>query len=156
MLFDIHGKINIRIFKKQRRMSLKKVLLSSIILISVIFGIIYLFLLKTSTFEKIVSVDKEKISSIKIKKNSEEINLTNKNEIAKIWDEFSKMKLRKENQSTKGVNESYWISIFENNDQTYGLTFYNSDFLIIYNFDTRKSTQYKITNVNELKIPNLF
>ncbi|WP_404359703.1 DUF5301 domain-containing protein (plasmid) [Cytobacillus firmus] len=135
---------------------MKKTIIFSLVLVLGIFGFIYFYTLKSSSFEEIVLFNVEETTSIEIKKNSEEIILTDKNEIEKIMDDFSKIELRKNEQSDKGFNESYWISLFENNKQTYGLTFYDNNFINIYSFETRESSQFKVINENKLEIQNLF
>ncbi|EWG08608.1 DUF5301 domain-containing protein [Cytobacillus firmus] len=135
---------------------MKKTIIFSLVLVLGIFGFIYFYTLKSSSLEEIVLFNVEEITSIEIKKNSEEIILTDKNEIEKIMDDFSKIELRKNEQSDKGFNESYWISLFENNKQTYGLTFYDNNFINIYSFETRESSQFKVINENKLEIQNLF
>lgn len=141
---------------KKRGITLKKTIIFSLVLVLGIFGFIYFYTLKSSSFEEIVLFNVEETTSIEIKKNSEEIILTDKNEIEKIMDDFSKIELRKNEQSDKGFNESYWISLFENNKQTYGLTFYDNNFINIYSFETRESSQFKVINENKLEIQNLF
>ena len=135
---------------------MKKTIIFSLVLVLGIFGFIYFYTLKSSSFEEIVLFNVEETTSIEIKKNSEEIILTDKNEIEKIMDDFSKIELRKDEQSDKDFNESYWISLFENNKQTYGLTFYDNNFINIYSFETRESIQFKVINENKLEIQNLF
>ncbi|MFE4525848.1 DUF5301 domain-containing protein [Cytobacillus firmus] len=135
---------------------MKKTIIFSLVLVLGIFGFIYFYTLKSSSFEEIVIFNVEEITSIEIKKNSKEIILTDKNEIEKIMDDFSKIELRKDEQSDKDFNESYWISLFENNKQTYGLTFYDNNFINIYSFESRESSQFKVINDNKLEMQNLF
>ncbi|XIH35569.1 hypothetical protein C1N70_24865 (plasmid) [Cytobacillus firmus] len=137
-------------------MTLKKTIIFSLVIVLGIFGFIYFYTLKSSSFEEIVIFNVEEITSIEIKKNSKEIILTDKNEIEKIMDDFSKIELRKDEQSDKDFNESYWISLFENNKQTYGLTFYDNNFINIYSFESRESSQFKVINDNKLEMQNLF
>ncbi|MBN8203903.1 DUF5301 domain-containing protein [Bacillus sp. NTK034] len=135
---------------------MKKTIIFSLVIVLGIFGFIYFYTLKSSSFEEIVIFNVEEITSIEIKKNSKEIILTDKNEIEKIMDDFSKIELRKDEQSDKDFNESYWISLFENNKQTYGLTFYDNNFINIYSFESRESSQFKVINDNKLEMQNLF
>lgn len=64
------------------------------------------------------------------------------------------MKLKKMNEAKKASKESYWIRVYENEQETYGLTFYDQSFLETYDFSKKKdqTSEYQIVDANQVDI----
>lgn len=68
--------------------------------------------------------------------------------------ELSDVKLKKMNEAKKASKESYWIRVYENEQETYGLTFYDQSFLETYDFSKKKdqTSEYQIVDANQVDI----
>lgn len=122
------------------------------VIVLIVFGIYYIYNSRTHSFLNVISLDKEKLTSIEIKHNDEKVILNDKGEINNFINTVSYIKLKKSNKSAKGFDESYWIRIFEDDKEVYGLTFYDNGYLYSFNFSSDKTNKYKIVNDNDLDI----
>ncbi|MGZ9869905.1 DUF5301 domain-containing protein [Priestia endophytica] len=131
---------------------MKKFIISLIVIILIIFGIYYIYNSRTNSFNDAISVDKEKVSSIEIKNNDEKVVINNRDAINDFIDDLSNIKLKKINKSTQEFDESYWIRIFENGKEVYGLTFYDDDYVDSFDFSNKKTKNYRIVDDSNLDI----
>lgn len=136
----------------ERGLVLKKFIISLIVIILIIFGIYYIYNSRTNSFNDAIFVDKEKVSSIEIKNNDEKVVINNKDAINDFIDDLSDIKLKKSNKSTQEFDESYWIRIFENGKEVYGLTFYDDDHVDSFDFSNKKTKNYRIVDDSNLDI----
>lgn len=60
------------------------------------------------------------------------------------------VKKSKSGASGKGSRESYWVRLFKNDKESYGLTIYDNHYLDTYHFSDKKLNQYKIVETNNL------
>lgn len=117
-------------------------------------GIYFLINAKTYSFDNVASIDQNKVTSIQIEHDNERIMVEKKADIQKLLKEFSGMKLKKTNETKKTSKESYWIRVYENEKETYGLTFYDQTFLETYDFSKTKdqTSEYQIVDTNQVDI----
>lgn len=115
-------------------------------------GIYFLINAKTYSFDDVVSIDQNKVTSIQIEHDNERVKVEKKEDIQKLLKEFSGMKLKKTNEIKKTSKESYWIRVYENKKETYGLTFYDQAFLTTYDFSKTKdqTSEYQIVDANQV------
>lgn len=115
-------------------------------------GIYFLINAKTYSFDDVVSIDQNKVTSIQIEHDNERVKVEKKADIQKLLKEFSGMKLKKTNETKKTSKESYWIRVYENKKETYGLTFYDQAFLTTYDFSKTKdqTSEYQIVDANQI------
>lgn len=115
-------------------------------------GIYFLINAKTYSFDDVVSIDQNKVTSIQIEHDNERVKVEKKADIQKLLKEFSGMKLKKTNETKKTSKESYWIRVYENKKETYGLTFYDQAFLTTYDFSKTKdqTSEYQIVDANQV------
>lgn len=115
-------------------------------------GIYFLINAKTYSFDDVVSIDQNKVTSIQIEHDNERVKVEKKADIQKLLKEFSGMKLKKTNEIKKTSKESYWIRVYENKKETYGLTFYDQAFLTTYDFSKTKdqTSEYQIVDANQV------
>lgn len=117
-------------------------------------GIYFIINAKTYSFEDVASIDQNKVTSIQIEHDNERVKVEKKEDIQKLLKEFSGMKLKKTNETKKTSKESYWIRVYENEKETYGLTFYDQTFLETYDFSKTKdqTSEYQIVDTNQVDI----
>lgn len=109
---------------------------------------------KTYAFDDVVSIDKDKVTSIQIEHDDERVVVDKKEDIQKLLKKFSGIQLKKINEAKKASKESYWIRVYENEKQTYGLTFYDQIFLETYDGSKTKNriSEYQIVDANQVDI----
>lgn len=107
---------------------------------------------KTYAFDDVVSIDKDKVTSIQIEHDDERVVVDKKEDIQKLLKKFSGIQLKKLTGSKKETKESYWIRVYENEKQTYGLTFYDQSFLETFDFSKTKdrTSEYQIVDANQV------
>ncbi len=117
-------------------------------------GIYFIINAKTYSFDEVASIDQNKVTSIQIEHDNESVMVEKKEDIQKLLKEFSGMKLKKTNETKKTSKESYWIRVYENEKETYGLTFYDQTFLETYDFSKTKdqTSEYQIVDTNQVDI----
>lgn len=117
-------------------------------------GIYFIINAKTYSFDDVASIDQNKVTSIQIEHDNERVMVEKKADIQKLLKEFSGMKLKKTNETKKTSKESYWIRVYENEKETYGLTFYDQTFLETYDFSKTKdqTSEYQIVDTNQVDI----
>lgn len=115
-------------------------------------GIYFIINAKTYSFDDVASIDQNKVTSIQIEHDNERVMVEKKEDIQKLLKEFSGMKLKKTNETKKTSKESYWIRVYENEKETYGLTFYDQTFLETYDFSKTKdqTSEYQIVDANQV------
>lgn len=115
-------------------------------------GIYFIINAKTYSFDDVASIDQNKVTSIQIEHDNERVMVEKKADIQKLLKEFSGMKLKKTNETKKTSKESYWIRVYENEKETYGLTFYDQTFLETYDFSKTKdqTSEYQIVDANQV------
>ncbi len=115
-------------------------------------GIYFIINAKTYSFDDVASIDQNKVTSIQIEHDNERVKVEKKEDIQKLLKEFSGMKLKKTNETKKTSKESYWIRVYENKKETYGLTFYDQAFLTTYDFSKTKdqTSEYQIVDANQV------
>lgn len=134
---------------------MKKSILGLVIVILIIFATYYIYNSRTYSFNDVISVNKENISSIEIKYDDGKVVINNRAALNDFVDNLSNIKLKKDNKSTQHFDESYWIRIFENGKEIYGLTFYDNDYVDSFDFSNKKTKNYRIVNDSNLDIENV-
>ncbi|MGG2943338.1 hypothetical protein [Bacillus safensis] len=131
---------------------MKKWMIGLVVIILLGIGIYFLINAKTYSFDDVVSIDQNKVTSIQIEHDNELVKVEKKADIQKLLKEFSGMKLKKTNEIKKTSKESYWIRVYENKKETYGLTFYDQAFLTTYDFSKTKdqTSEYQIVDANQV------
>ncbi|MCU0157563.1 DUF5301 domain-containing protein [Bacillus safensis subsp. safensis] len=131
---------------------MKKWMIGLVVIILLGIGIYFLINAKTYSFDDVVSIDQNKVTSIQIEHDNERVKVEKKADIQKLLKEFSGMKLKKTNEIKKTSKESYWIRVYENKKETYGLTFYDQAFLTTYDFSKTKdqTSEYQIVDANQV------
>ncbi|GLF88347.1 DUF5301 domain-containing protein [Bacillus safensis] len=133
---------------------MKKWMIGLVVIILLGMGIYFLINAKTYSFDNVASIDQNKVTSIQIEHDNERVMVEKKADIQKLLKEFSGMKLKKTNETKKTSKESYWIRVYENEKETYGLTFYDQTFLETYDFSKTKdqTSEYQIVDTNQVDI----
>ncbi|MEH7730450.1 DUF5301 domain-containing protein [Bacillus safensis] len=133
---------------------MKKWMIGLVVIILLGIGIYFLINAKTYSFDDVASIDQNKVTSIQIEHDNERVMVEKKADIQKLLKEFSGMKLKKTNEIKKTSKESYWIRVYENEKETYGLTFYDQTFLETYDFSKTKdqTSEYQIVDTNQVDI----
>ncbi|AMM96077.1 DUF5301 domain-containing protein [Bacillus pumilus] len=133
---------------------MKKWVIGLVVVVLIGIGIYFMINAKTYSFDDVVSIDQHKVTSIQIEHDHKRVVLDKKEEIQKLLKELSDMTLKKTNEDTKASKESYWIRVYENKKETYGLTFYDQAFLTTYNFSKKKdqTNEYQIVDANQVDI----
>ncbi|MGY4786500.1 DUF5301 domain-containing protein [Bacillus sp. OHL2] len=131
---------------------MKKWMIGLVVIILLGIGIYFLINAKTYSFDDVASIDQNKVTSIQIEHDNERVKVEKKEDIQKLLKEFSGMKLKKTNETKKTSKESYWIRVYENEKETYGLTFYDQTFLETYDFSKTKdqTSEYQIVDTNQV------
>ncbi|GLF92140.1 hypothetical protein Saga11_33990 [Bacillus safensis] len=134
---------------------MKKWMIGLVVIILLGIGLYFMISAKTYSFDKVAKIDQSKVTSIQIEHDNKQVVLDKKEDIQKLLKEFSGMKLKKMNGETKKASkESYWIRVYENEKETYGLTFYDQTFLKAYDFSKTKdqTSEYQIVDANQVDI----
>ncbi|WP_456265886.1 MULTISPECIES: DUF5301 domain-containing protein [unclassified Bacillus (in: firmicutes)] len=133
---------------------MKKWMIGLVVMILLGIGIYFLINAKTYSFDDVASIDQNKVTSIQIEHDNERVKVEKKEDIQKLLKEFSGMKLKKTNETKKTSKETYWIRVYENEKETYGLTFYDQTFLETYDFSKTKdqTNEYQIVDTNQVDI----
>lgn len=133
---------------------MKKWMIGLVVIILLGIGIYFLINANTYSFDDVASIDQNKVTSIQIEHDNERVKVEKKEDIQKLLKEFSGMKLKKTNETKKTSKESYWIRVYENEKETYGLIFYDQTFLETYDFSKTKdqTSEYQIVDTNQVDI----
>ncbi|MGA3853061.1 DUF5301 domain-containing protein [Bacillus sp. FSL K6-4563] len=133
---------------------MKKWIIGVVVVILIGMGIYFMNNAKTYSFDDVVSIDRNKVTSIQIEHDNERAVLKKKENIQKLLKELSDVTLKKTNEATKATKESYWIRVYENKKETYGLTFYDQAYLETYDFSKKKdqTSEYQIVDANQVDI----
>lgn len=133
---------------------MKKWMIGLVVIILLGIGLYFIINAKTYSFDDVVSIDQNKVTSIQIEHDNERVMVEKKEDIQKLLKEFSGMKLKKTNETKKTSKESYWIRVYENEKETYGLTFYDQTFLETYDFSKTKdqTSEYQIVDTNQVDV----
>lgn len=109
------------------------------------------------TDEGVTSPD---ITSIEVIKSStsEEVTVTAPDKINKIITDLFHVRLKKKRfNGVKNYSESYWVTIYANNERRFGITYYDPSFISVYTFKDRKHYNYKIIDNSDIEtIKHLF
>ncbi|APT46019.1 DUF5301 domain-containing protein [Bacillus safensis] len=133
---------------------MKKWMIGLVVIILLGIGIYFIINAKTYSFDDVASIDQNKVTSIQIEHDNERVKVEKKADIQKLLKEFSGMKLKKTNEVKKASKETYWIRVYENEKEVYGLVFYDQSFLEIYDFSKTKdqTSEYQIVDNNQVDI----
>ena len=134
---------------------MKKWIIGLVVIILLGIGLYFMINAKTYSFDDVAKIDQSKVTSIQIEHDNKQVVLDKKEDIQKLLKEFSGIKLKKMNGETKKASkESYWIRVYENEKETYGLTFYDQTFLETYDFSKTKdqTSEYQIVDANQVDI----
>ncbi|WP_345806854.1 DUF5301 domain-containing protein [Bacillus pumilus] len=133
---------------------MKKWIIGVVVVVLIGIGIYFMINAKTYSFDDVVSIDQNKVTSIQIEHDHKRVVLDKKEDIQKLLKELSDVTLKKANEATKATKESYWIRVYENKKETYGLTFYDQAFLMTYDFSKKKdqTSEYQIVDANQVDI----
>ncbi|MEK3937911.1 hypothetical protein ABEO94_16765 [Bacillus pumilus] len=117
-------------------------------------GIYFMINTKTYSFDDVTSLDKNKVTSIQIEHDNEQVVVDKKEDIQKLLNEFSGMKLKEANGAKKETKESYWIRVLEEGNVTYGIVFYDQAYLETYDGSKTKNkiSEYQIVDANQVDI----
>ncbi|MEC4586435.1 DUF5301 domain-containing protein [Bacillus safensis] len=131
---------------------MKKWMIGLVVIILLGIGIYFLINANTYSFDDVASIDQNKVTSIQIEHDNERVKVEKKEDIQKLLKEFSGMKLKKTNEVKKASKETYWIRMYENEKEVYGLVFYDQSFLEIYDFSKTKdqTSEYQIVDANQV------
>ncbi|MFP5182538.1 DUF5301 domain-containing protein [Bacillus altitudinis] len=131
---------------------MKKWIIGLVVVIFIGVGLYFMINAKTYAFDDVVSIDKDKVTSIQIEHDDERVVVDKKEDIQKLLKKFSGIQLKKLTGSKKETKESYWIRVYENQKQMYGLTFYDQSFLETYDGSKTKNriSEYQIVDANQV------
>ncbi|AHL70129.1 MULTISPECIES: hypothetical protein [Bacillus] len=131
---------------------MKKWIIGLVVVIFIGIGLYFMINAKTYAFDDVVSIDKDKVTSIQIEHDDERVVVDKKEDIQKLLKKFSGIQLKKLTGSKKETKESYWIRVYENQKQMYGLIFYDQSFLDTYDGSKTKNriSEYQIVDANQV------
>ncbi|KKK09403.1 hypothetical protein [Bacillus sp. L_1B0_12] len=131
---------------------MKKWIIGLVVVIVIGIGLYFMINAKTYAFDDVVSIDKDKVTSIQIEHDDERVVVDKKEDIQKLLKKFSGIQLKKLTGSKKETKESYWIRVYENEKQIYGVTFYDQSFLETYGGSKTKNriSEYQIVDANQV------
>ncbi|MEH7693519.1 DUF5301 domain-containing protein [Bacillus altitudinis] len=131
---------------------MKKWIIGLVVVMFIGIGLYFMINAKTYAFDDVVSIDKDKVTSIQIEHDDERVVVDKKEDIQKLLKKFSGIQLKKINEAKKETKESYWIRVYENEKQMYGLTFYDQSFLETYDGSKTKNriSKYQIVDANQV------
>ncbi|PRS79917.1 MULTISPECIES: hypothetical protein [unclassified Bacillus (in: firmicutes)] len=133
---------------------MKKWIIGLVVVVLIGIGIYFMINAKTYSFDDVTSLDKNKVTSIQIEHDNEQVVVDKKEDIQKLLNEFSGMKLKKANGAKKETKESYWIRVLEEGNVTYGFVFYDQAYLETYDGSKTKNkiSEYQIVDANQVDI----
>ncbi|MCL6798257.1 hypothetical protein KDD79_16230 [Bacillus altitudinis] len=133
---------------------MKKWIIGLVVVMFIGIGLYFMINAKTYAFDDVVSIDKDKVTSIQIEHDDERVVVDKKEDIQKLLKKFSGIQLKKLTGSKKETKESYWIRVYENQKQMYGLIFYDQSFLDTYDGSKTKNriSEYQIVDANQVDI----
>ncbi|MFJ5965773.1 hypothetical protein [Bacillus sp. NPDC093026] len=129
-----------------------------IILILLVIGFNFTLHARTFSFQDVIPIDRDKVSSIEIEYKDQKVVMKNKEKMLQLVDELSIIKLKNTKNrmdSTKSsLDEPYWIRVFEDGKEKYGLTLYGQDDLESFDFSKTKNkpSEYRIVDGNHVDI----
>ncbi|GAB1306542.1 DUF5301 domain-containing protein [Bacillus altitudinis] len=131
---------------------MKKWIIGLVVVIFIGIGLYFMINAKTYAFDDVVSIDKDKVTSIQIEHDDERVVVDKKEDIQKLLKKFSGIQLKKLTGSKKETKESYWIRVYENQKQMYGLTLYDQSYLETYDGSKTKNriSEYQIVDANQV------
>ncbi|MEK4337523.1 MULTISPECIES: hypothetical protein [Bacillus] len=131
---------------------MKKWIIGLVVVMFIGIGLYFMINAKTYAFDDVVSIDKDKVTSIQIEHDDERVVVDKKEDIQKLLKKFSGIQLKKLTGSKKETKESYWIRVYENEKQMYGVTFYDQSFLETYDGSKTKNriSEYQIVDANQV------
>ncbi|MEW4194982.1 DUF5301 domain-containing protein [Bacillus altitudinis] len=131
---------------------MKKWIIGLVVVIFIGIGLYFMINAKTYAFDDVVSIDKDKVTSIQIEHDDERVVVDKKEDIQKLLKKFSGIQLKKITGSKKETKESYWIRVYENQKQMYGLTLYDQSYLETYDGSKTKNriSEYQIVDANQV------
>ncbi|MED1482147.1 DUF5301 domain-containing protein [Bacillus altitudinis] len=131
---------------------MKKWIIGLVVVIFIGIGLYFMINAKTYAFDDVVSIDKDKVTSIQIEHDDERVVVDKKEDIQKLLKKFSGIQLKKLTGSKKETKESYWIRVYENQKQMYGLTLYDQSYLDTYDGSKTKNriSEYQILDANQV------
>ncbi|MDF0729015.1 DUF5301 domain-containing protein [Cytobacillus sp. S13-E01] len=140
---------------------MKKSLLAFASIIIVFLGIFYFYNVnKTTSLDNVLSdIDVSDITSIEIIKSSDnkEKILQNKNEINNFIQIFSQVEFKERSLKKLKFDESYWITIRENEERSVGMTIYDENYMLVYIYKPTSQNSFEILNGRSLTdIENYF
>lgn len=131
-----------------------KVVVAMIVIM--VIGLVIIESTKNITFKEVVlnNLNVTEVSSIEIIRSNnaieDKITVTDPSKIELIMNAFSQLKLRAVSHSSVNFSESYWITIKTSRARQFGMTLYDKDYLNIYDYNSKKTKSYKITNEHDL------
>jgi Domain of unknown function (DUF5300) len=134
---------------------LKKFMLFGFLSIMIILGVMYMINSRSTTFNQAVP-DISEITSIEIIKTSidKEVILEKEKDVKRLIQSWSEMELKADEIGSLDFEESYWITLKANDARKYGLTIYDDQYLLIYDFSKRtekdSSRSYQIISGADL------
>ncbi|MGE6426031.1 hypothetical protein [Bacillus altitudinis] len=137
---------------------MKKWIIGLVVVIFIGIGLYFMINAKTYAFDDVVSIDKDKVTSIQIEHDDERVVVDKKEDIQKLLKKFSGIQLKKLTGSKKETKESYWIRVYENQKQMYGLTLYDQSYLDTYDGSKTKNriSEYQIVDANQVDMGQYF
>ncbi|PCK23356.1 hypothetical protein CEY02_01210 [Bacillus pumilus] len=133
---------------------MKKWIIGLVVVIFIAIGIYFMMNAKTYSFGDVVSIDKNKVTSIQIEHVEEHVVVKKKEDIQKMLKEFSGIKLKKLTGSKKETKESYWLRVYEDGKATYGFIFDDQAYLETFDASKTKNriNEYRIVDANQVDI----
>ncbi|WP_144534095.1 DUF5301 domain-containing protein [Bacillus pumilus] len=133
---------------------MKKWIIDLVVVVLIGIGIYFMINAKTYSFNDVVSIEQNKVTKIQIEHDQKRVVLDKKEDIQKLLKELSDVTLKKTNEAKLATKESYWIRVYENKKEAYGLTFYDQAYLETYDFSKKKdqTSEYQIVDANQVDI----
>ncbi|MGD6903341.1 DUF5301 domain-containing protein [Bacillus infantis] len=133
---------------------MKKFMVLGFLSILIILGAIYMINTRSTTFNQAVP-DMSEITAIEIIKSSTDKEVVlEKNDVKKLVQSWSEMELKADKMGPLDFEESYWITLKDNDERKYGLTVYDDKYLLVYDFSKRikkdSSRSYQIISGADL------
>ncbi|OUQ85207.1 hypothetical protein B5G50_28335 [Brevibacillus brevis] len=149
-------------------MKIVRILIFSLIGIFALSNLIYFPGFKVWAFSELKLIDSEKVTSLTINRREEkvEVEITDKKEIQKVLNDFSKMELRKikresdandsDTKAAKENNYTYNIYVYENNQDVGTIYLSGTSYMVFYSKFSDEIPIYKIENNPDLEIHEVF
>ncbi|MBD8068804.1 DUF5301 domain-containing protein [Bacillus sp. PS06] len=125
---------------------MKKIVGITITTIIVIIGAFYLLNSRSNTTFNEVVLEMPEITSIEIIKSSaeKEVFIENENVITQLLKHFSEAELKEDEVGSINFDESYWLTLRTNGERKLGITVYDENYLMIFDYSTSNQTSYRI------------